>query len=297
MNCSEIKPNLEAYALGALDPYTRTRVETHLESCAACRHTLASFREVVGELPNVLSNVSPLRPPSALQHKIMQAAQADIQARAIQETFAPRAIPSAPLAERGRGLLSLRPAMALLAVALVVVISSVGFWSLTQQMQQARLNEQQALAQKNDILRTSERALELASSLSKQDIVLHSPDSTSAVVGVVQLEPSNPTVVFRAYNLPAPGLGQSYFLWMVNKGTIQRVGQFAPGDNGFGLVTFLTDREDPVLKQLFVTLQSTTDLFPSSTHVLEWTADPNDSSEEFNPAPLSARPTVVMPGQ
>lgn len=298
MNCSEIRNHLEAYALGALDVYTRAQVDAHLESCSACRETLSNLYQVVGELPNALTAASPLRPPAALKYKLMQAAQADIQARAIQETFAPRAVPLAPQLGRARRLSSPRVLIGSFATALIAVVLLLGVsYVMTQQIQQARVREQQALAQANNLLRANQSAIQVISSLNKQDLVLHSPDPTSRAIGKVQLDPSKPTVLLTAENLPAPALGESYFVWTTNKGTIQRVGQFIPNENGFAMVVFMTDRDDPVLKEIYVTLQSTTKLFPSGNHVLQWTADPSDSSQEFNSTSTYPHPTVIRAGR
>lgn len=297
MNCSEINPNLEAFALGALDPFTRAQVETHLQSCAACRQTLASYHQLVGTLPNVLANASPLRPPAALKYKIMQAAQADIQARAIQETFAPHSVPPAPLIRRAAWLSGPRFLVGSFATALVVIVLLVGLsYITTRQMEQARLREQQAVAQANSLLQANQRAFQVISSLNKQDLVLRSPDASSNAVGKVQLDPTKPTVLLTAENLPQPGLGESYFVWTITKGTIQGVGQFTPNESGFGMVVFLTDRDDPVLKEIYVTLQSTTQVLPSGNHVLEWTADPNDSSQEFNSTSVYPHSTIIRSG-
>src|SRR3990167_6984156 len=104
MNCSEIRPQLEAYALDALDSFTRAHVEKHMALCEECRATVASLRSVAGELPFALANVSPLRPPPSLRNQLMAAAQQQVHAHAqttaIKQTFAPRAEAPAPTARR-----------------------------------------------------------------------------------------------------------------------------------------------------------------------------------------------------
>ena len=45
-SCAEIQPLLAAYALEALEPEERLRVEAHLAGCAACRAALAEYQAV-----------------------------------------------------------------------------------------------------------------------------------------------------------------------------------------------------------------------------------------------------------
>src|SRR5512135_1969547 len=107
MNCAEIQPDLEAYALNALDSVTRARVEKHLLSCGACRTHLQQVQQLVGELPFALGNASALQPPGELKRRVMQSVQAQLQADAIKQTIGARA-ELAPTARRGHWLLNSR---------------------------------------------------------------------------------------------------------------------------------------------------------------------------------------------
>lgn len=51
---AELRRSLGAYALGALEPSERSRLEDHLDGCSACRDELASF----AVLPGLLSRLS-----------------------------------------------------------------------------------------------------------------------------------------------------------------------------------------------------------------------------------------------
>lgn len=51
---AELRRSLGAYALGALEPSERSRVEAHLDDCSACRDELASL----AVLPGLLSRLS-----------------------------------------------------------------------------------------------------------------------------------------------------------------------------------------------------------------------------------------------
>lgn len=62
---------LEAYALGALDPVAADRIAQHLVACPACRLEAQALAEVVGTLPDT---VAPREPRPALRERILAAA-------------------------------------------------------------------------------------------------------------------------------------------------------------------------------------------------------------------------------
>ena len=62
---------LEAYALGALDPVAADRIAQHLAACPACRLEAQALAEVVGTLPDT---VAPREPRPALRERILAAA-------------------------------------------------------------------------------------------------------------------------------------------------------------------------------------------------------------------------------
>ena len=55
MTCPDVALDLGAYALGALEPADRRRVEEHLEECPACAAELTEF----AALPGLLARVGP----------------------------------------------------------------------------------------------------------------------------------------------------------------------------------------------------------------------------------------------
>lgn len=275
MNCSEIKPNLEAYALGALDPYHATRVEKHIKSCAACRHTLASFREAVGELPHALTHAAPLQPPSQLKDRVMHAVAADerarVQVRAMQETFASRAIAPVPRARRGAWFVSPRALLFALTTA-GVVIAVLMFWvvSTNSRLQQALDKElgvrEQLVAQSHQVLNTLQ---------DPRTVYLFATDPTSGAYGKLLFDANKLDVVFIAYNLPQPELSRRYILWTRNKGYMQRVAQFTPDPNGMALANFKLDHE-LVLKEVYVTEQLPSYPLPVEPKILHWVSDKTD---------------------
>lgn len=298
MNCSDVIPQLEAYALGALDARTRAHVAAHLETCAACRQRADAFHRAAAELPLALAQVSPLRPPPALKEQLLRAVAADESAHtqmlALTQTFAPRAETPAPVARRGRWLLNPRVWMVSLGAAMFVIVLLFG-WTLTSnwQMQQALLHAQAAQDRVDELQAQQALAVPVLNSPAAQTVVLTSPDNSSATFGKVMLDPTKPTVVFIGYNLPPLSSEYEYVLWSIDRGTMQARGSFAPNRDGFAMVVFLADRSDPLLKEILVTRQMKTDVVPSTERVLVWRANPNDLSEDFTNGGIYPRPTVI----
>jgi anti-sigma factor RsiW len=307
MNCSEIRPQLEAYALDALDPRVRAQVAAHLETCAMCRREADALRDVTAELPMVLAHVSPLRPPAALKARLLDAVQVQENAHAqtaarqdsiLPHSIAPHAEIAAPFAQRGHWLLNPRTWMVSLGTAMLVIVI-LAAWTLASnaQMQQARLNAQAAQEKVNQLQEQQALAVPVLNSLTAQEIVLTSPDAASATHGKVVLDRTKPTVVFIGYNLPELTGDFEYVLWSIDRGTMQARGSFVPNRDGFAMVVFLADRSDPLLKEILVTRQMKTDLMPSPDRVLVWRADPNDLSDDFSTGFFTPRPTVSRVGQ
>lgn len=298
MNCSETNLQLEAYALDALDSLTRARVDKHLMTCAHCRAQVAELRSILGELPFALSSASSLRPPPSLKSKLLQVVDSEVHAHAqttaIRQTFAPRAERIVPRARRGGWLLHPRVWMVSLATSLVVIVALLA-WNLMSnfQMQQALSRAQRAQQQVKDIQDQQALAVPVLNSLSALELVLTPTDPTSKASGKIVMEPNKPTVVFIAYNLPRLPAAQNYVLWTIDKGVMQARGAFTPNRDGFAMVVFLAERNDPVLKQVLVTRQMSTDLVPSADRVLVWKSDPNDLSEDLSYGSLFPRPTVI----
>jgi hypothetical protein len=70
-----VTDELEAYALGAMDPASANRVAAHLAVCAACRSDAASLAEIVDALPDTVAIRDP-RP--GLRERLLAEARADL---------------------------------------------------------------------------------------------------------------------------------------------------------------------------------------------------------------------------
>src|SRR5436190_231315 len=77
MDCEQVREQLEAYALGALEPDERDRVARHLAGCPECRRLAAAYAEVAADLPLALAAASPLRPPPELKERLVRPPERD----------------------------------------------------------------------------------------------------------------------------------------------------------------------------------------------------------------------------
>ncbi len=59
--CTDITPLLDDYADGALDPATRSRVDAHLATCAACRAEVAEMAAILAEARTLPREIQPAR--------------------------------------------------------------------------------------------------------------------------------------------------------------------------------------------------------------------------------------------
>jgi anti-sigma-K factor RskA len=111
----ELRDDLAAYSLGALGDAESQRLEVHLAECESCREWLRWLRPAVDALPAAVPQHSP---PPALRERLMAAVEA--------EAATPAEPAAAPRRFRFRGW-SLRPAVALAAVALIAGGVGVGY--------------------------------------------------------------------------------------------------------------------------------------------------------------------------
>lgn len=110
---------IAAYALDALDPPERETFVAHMEGCEACRERLRWLAPAIDVLP---ATVPQQQPPAALKARLMDVVEREAE---------PPPVPERP-AERSRRPswflgLTLRPALAGMAVVLVLVAGAVGY--------------------------------------------------------------------------------------------------------------------------------------------------------------------------
>lgn len=229
-------------------------------------------------------------PPPSLKQNVMQLAQADLDAQAqvpaTQHAATARASLPAPTAQRGRWLLNPRVWMISLASSMLVILALFA-WNMTSN-QKVR----QAQAKLNQIQDQQALAVPVLNSETAQEIVLTSPDNSTPAYGKVVLDPKKPTVVFIGYALPQLAPDEEYVLWTIDRGVMQSRGSFTPNRDGFAMLVFLADRDDPLLKQISVTRQRATEALPSADRVLLWRSTPNDLSNDFAYDSIFPPPTL-----
>jgi anti-sigma-K factor RskA len=101
--------DVAAYALGALDAAEAEAFRRHLQTCTVCQEELASFQEIVDELPLAAPRH---RAPASVRRKVMREVAADARRRG-------RPAPRPGLARRAR--LVPRPVLALGAALLIAI--------------------------------------------------------------------------------------------------------------------------------------------------------------------------------
>jgi len=116
----EMRDDLAAYALGALDPDEASVVAEHLASCESCREYVRWLGPAVDLLP---ASVAQVEPPERLRESLM----ATVRAEAADAGSVQAGEPPARSERRRWGDFLLRPATALAAIAVLAAGAAVGY--------------------------------------------------------------------------------------------------------------------------------------------------------------------------
>lgn len=191
-----------AYALGALDDDERKDFDAHLQTCEACRQEAAEFEATTARLAAAVAQ----SPPPAGKAQVMAAIDGVRQLP--PRVPAPRAVPVLGGFLRRRAV-----PWALAASVAAAVLGGVAVW----QTQNGQELEQQA--------RLAQQQLDAVSAvLAAPDArTAHGKAANGAVTTVVASDQQN-QAVFTAANLPAPGAGKTYQLWLEHDGTMRPAG-------------------------------------------------------------------------
>ncbi|WP_282697886.1 anti-sigma factor [Streptomyces sp. CC208A] len=191
-----------AYALGALDDAERKDFDAHLRACEACRQEAAEFQATTARLAAAVA-----QPPPA-------AAKAQVMAAIDEVRQLPPRIPAPSAAPVLGGILRRRAVP--LALAASVAAAALGGVAI-RQTQNGQDLEQQA--------RQAQQQLDAVSAvLAAPDArTVHGKAANGALTTVVSSEQQN-RAVFTAANLPAPGSGKTYQLWLDHDGTMRPAG-------------------------------------------------------------------------
>jgi anti-sigma-K factor RskA len=193
-----------AYALNALSEFERAAFDRHLAGCPACATEVAELTETASRLAGP---VAPVAPPAALRDRVLaQAARTrQLDAR-----------PARPAGTPGRWR---RPLILAVAAAVALVAVSLGAVVQEQRVRDAR---QQAAA-----------ASRVSSVLAAPDAQVRTnpgPGGTGRVTLVVSQSRDQAVALLR--DLPDPGAGRTYQLWMVNGAQATSKGVLGTGTTG-----------------------------------------------------------------
>lgn len=208
------------YAVDALEPEERTVFEAHLRGCAACRAEVDSYGEVGAALASAVAQ----GPPPALRENVLAAIHGTRAGPATGPsagtptgTSAGSSSPAAPETgtDSGAEVVSLaqrrRPRRQWLAAAAAAAVllpgAALGGWAIGTQTEQRE--QQQLAAQEQD---------RQARLLAAGDVATHqlAVDGRTATLVVSEQEDAAMLV---AADLPAPGEGQEYQLWLMQDGS------------------------------------------------------------------------------
>ena len=187
---SQLRENIPAYALGALDAGDIVALEAHLQTCEACRTELAEYRAISDGLLTVL----PPKPPSAALRKRLQSQLPSAQ-KTVEQTVQKK---SRPRFTWSFGQLAMGTALALL-----VLFNIFSFLQMREvQRQQATLLQQ---------IKTNQFALSMLAYPSTQAF----PISGNDLSGSVLLDRDRNTVALVMWHLPELGDNQTYQAWLI----------------------------------------------------------------------------------
>ncbi len=191
-----------AYALGALDADERKAFAAHIRTCVACRQEAAEFEATTARLAAAVSQA----PPAAAKAQAMAAIDGVRQ-------LPPRVPDPGAVSSLGGFLRRRAVPWALAASVAAAVLGGVA----VRQSQNEQALEQQA--------RQARQQLEAVSSvLAAPDArTVHGKAVNGALTTVVSSDQQN-KAVFTAANLPAPGTGKTYQLWLDHDGTMRPAG-------------------------------------------------------------------------
>lgn len=215
------RDDLAVYALGALPADEAAAVEAHLAGCEQCRERLLWLSPAVDQIP---AGVEQRKAPPELRERLM--AIVDAEAEVPRETVASG--PAKGTGERRRWLprfdaLSLRPALAGLAVVLLLVAGVVGY--------------------------------ELHDDGDGSDTRAYTAQAAQGFAATGTLEVEGDKGTLSVADMPATHGGDVYQAWIEDeRGMVQPSSVFVTSDDGSGTVTIPHGLDDAV--EVMVTRES-----------------------------------------
>ena len=247
LSCDAVRDLAPLYVLDALEPAEVASIRDHL---ATCTDPHAELAELGGVVPYLAGSLEPLEPPAAVGERIAAAVQADLRARARDDSAAARlvegygaavpveaAVREAPApagqpvdlsaARATRAARRPRPAWRwLLEAAAVIALVGVVGWDLVLQ------GQLDATRRQADLLSS---ALTTAAQAGSVTATLQGTGPAAGASGFV-VAGTGGTNYMVVSGLPDPGAGRTYQAWYLKGQTAVSAGTFALGAQGITVV-------------------------------------------------------------
>lgn len=273
VECNQIQPLLEAYSLDALSKEEQRRVTLHLETCPDCRAIASEYADMSTQLSELIAGISPHVAPAGLKERVLD----NLESRNTNQLIMAQDISAiAPESTPVRELLNahhmgrwFRLAFALITLLLALSL----IWSVRLNVTLAR--ERALLAEYADLVDQQEIVLEVIDSdNSVRRLLLPVADFPSRPYGKVFSRTDMNHVVAMAARLPELPPGEAYHLWLSQEGKTKLTGIMNVNSDGFGLLVFDEDNDNPQFDSALVTLQPIGSETPSDDVIIRWEATP-----------------------
>lgn len=185
------------YALDALDRDERSRFESHLDQCVDCQVEMAGFMATAVRLGDAVSHT----PPPALRDRLLAEISATPQQRPIVTALSERR--------------TLRRTLPRLAVAAAFVIGAVGAGGYVVERDNAQDEHNQNVA--------------ISTVLGADDVSSEAKDFKTGGSVKLYSSASADSAVIIAKDLPSPGAGKVYQVWMIDRSGPTSQGTFHTG--------------------------------------------------------------------
>ncbi len=245
--CDDIRDDLDAYALGALDSGDARRVEQHVAACADCRRLLDHAR---GSAASLALSVPMASAGPSVRARVLAAAESEFGVVGAQP--AARA-PAHIAAQRSRWWLAS-------AAVLVAALAGVSAWAAVTQRRVDDLERDRsairaaATAQAADLASTQAQLADMSAASSRVEaalatqrammdvmaqpdvvhVALHGAGPATSASAQYVWSPARDAGVMLADGLPRLDAGQTYQAWVVYETSWESAGTFSVDPSGTG---------------------------------------------------------------
>ncbi|MBM3934158.1 MAG: hypothetical protein FJ319_07635 [SAR202 cluster bacterium] len=245
MDCKEVEEGLASYLLGAMESLDNSKMNFHIDGCAACKAMVRRESELIV----ALSKGAPeIKAPARIKSQLMEKIGAEAEPYSEPE---PAAGIRTRIVHIGRWTAAQSGAIAA-AVAVVFLVYGVYWYSgrmdtiddlkaaLDAQITSAALDEAE-LQQKLRIQR------DLTAMVASPDVSIAKLTGTSVAAnsrGILAISATGTSAIISASNLPLLPAGRIYRIWLMRDGNEFEAGSFSVDEAGFGQA--IVDLTDPL---------------------------------------------------